>query len=50
MPVFSIETPDKRTIDIEAADQAAAIAGAQDWVSKNPLKKAEGPGLAGRLD
>lgn len=50
MPVFSIETPDKRTLDIEAADQAAAIAGAQDWVSKNPLKKAEGPGLAGRLD
>jgi len=46
MPVFSIETPDKRTIDIEAADQAAAIAGAQDWVSQNPIK----PGVAGRLD
>jgi len=36
MGVFTIQTPDGRTIDIEAADQNAAIAGARDWVSKNP--------------
>lgn len=50
MPIFSIKTPDGRTLDIEAGSQEAAVAGAQDWVSKNPLKKAEGPGVSGYLD
>lgn len=36
MPTFTIETPDGRKLDIEAGDERGAIAGAQDWVSKNP--------------
>ena len=50
MPVFTIQTPDGRTLDIEAGTQDAAIAGAQDWVSKNPAPKVEGPGVSGYLD
>jgi hypothetical protein len=36
MPVFSIELPDKRVVDIEAADQATAVRGAQEWHQANP--------------
>lgn len=35
MPVFSIEIPDGRTVDIEAADQGTALAGARQWYSEN---------------
>jgi hypothetical protein len=35
MPVFSIELPDKRVIDIEASDQATAVRGAQEWHQAN---------------
>ena len=36
MPDFEIETPDGRTITIEAADEATALRGAQEWVAANP--------------
>ena len=35
MPVFSIEVPDGRTLDIEAADQGTALAGARQWYADN---------------
>jgi hypothetical protein len=38
MPTFTVETPDGRKLDIEADDERGAIAGAQDWVIKNPAK------------
>lgn len=38
MPTFTIETPDGRKLDIEADDEGGAVAGAQDWVAKNPAK------------
>jgi hypothetical protein len=31
MAVFSIQVPDGRTLDIEAADEATAMNGAQQW-------------------
>ena len=37
MPVFSIELPDKRVLDIEAGDQSTALRGAQEWHQSNPL-------------
>ena len=40
MGVYTIETP-SGTIDVEAADEAAAMAGAKDWHSKQP-----GPSVA----
>jgi hypothetical protein len=43
MPVFSIELPDKRVIDIEAGDQATALRGAKEWHAANP-KPAQGWG------
>lgn len=36
MRVFSIELPDKRVLDIEAADEATALRGAQEWHAANP--------------
>jgi hypothetical protein len=38
MAIFTIKTPDGRELDIEAADESTAVAGAKDWVSKNPKK------------
>ncbi len=35
MPVFTIETPTGQKLDIEAADEAAAIGGAQQWHAQN---------------
>jgi hypothetical protein len=35
MPIFSIELPDKRVLDIEADDEATAIGGAQEWHQSN---------------
>lgn len=37
MPVFKIQSPDGRTITLEAPDAQTAMTGAQDYVSKNPL-------------
>jgi hypothetical protein len=31
MPVFDIQLPDNRVLTVEAADQNAALAGAQEW-------------------
>lgn len=36
MAVFTIQAPDGRKIKIEAADQATAIRGAQEWTAANP--------------
>lgn len=44
MAVFQVELPDKRVLDIEAADQDTAIRGAQEWHAGNP----QGP--LGRLE
>lgn len=38
MSVFTIQTPDGRKLKIEAADQATAIRGAQEWTAANPVK------------
>lgn len=51
MAVYTIETPGGRHLDIEAADEAAALAGAQDWHSKNsgqiePAAPVEKPSIA----
>lgn len=35
MPVFDIETPGGKIVTIEAADEAAAMAGAQQWHAQN---------------
>ena len=43
MPVYDIELPDKRTISIEAADEATAVSGAQEWFTSNAAKPAEAP-------
>jgi hypothetical protein len=39
VPVFTIQAPDGRKIDIEAADEATALRGAQEWSQANPAKK-----------
>lgn len=36
MPEFEIGLPDGRILDIEAADEAAALRGAQEWFKANP--------------
>lgn len=38
MPVYEIETPDGRIVEIEAASAGAAAIGARDYVKKNPKK------------
>lgn len=51
---FDIELPDKRVVTIEAADEATAVRGAQEWSAANPLQtdvatdvaKSSGIGLA----
>lgn len=44
MPVFSIELPDKRVVDIEAGDQATAMRGAKEWEASNPKPQQQGWG------
>lgn len=39
MPTYTIGTPDGRELDIEAADEATAIRGAQEWAAANPNRK-----------
>jgi hypothetical protein len=46
MPIFTIETPSGRKLDIEAADEAAAIRGAQDWEGRQPKGALDGLGTA----
>ena len=36
MATYTIEAPDGRKITIEAADEATAIRGAQEWTAANP--------------
>lgn len=45
MAIFTIQSPDGREIDIEAADQATALQGAQTWAQQNPVKKPTSQGL-----
>jgi hypothetical protein len=35
MPIFTIQTPGGKTLDIDAADEATAIRGAQEWAANN---------------
>lgn len=47
MAVFTIQAPDGRKIKVEAADEATALRGAQEWTAVNPLsprKQTEGAG------
>lgn len=39
MPIFEIQTPDGRTLDIEAPDEGTALRGAQEWYKANPDPK-----------
>lgn len=39
MGVYSIELPNKKILDIEADDEAAALRGAQEWFAENPLSR-----------
>lgn len=48
MPVFTIETPTGRKVDIEAADEATAIRGAQEWDAQQ--SKAEAPAPSGAIE
>ena len=41
MPVFSIETPSGKILDIEAPDESTALRGAQEWHSTNAAPKNE---------
>lgn len=41
MSIFTIQTPDGRKLKIEAADEATAIKGAQEWTAANPPKPAQ---------
>jgi hypothetical protein len=47
MPVFTIQAPDGRKIKIEAADQATALRGAQEWARANPPKRKTATGAVG---
>jgi hypothetical protein len=49
MAVFTIEAPDGRQIDIEAADEATAVRGAQEWAAANPAAK-KIVGRPGKMD
>lgn len=44
MAVFTIQAPDGRKIKIQAADEATALRGAQEWAAANP-KQASGPAI-----
>lgn len=43
MPVYDIETPSGRVLTIEAADEATAMRGAQEWHAQQGAAKPEGP-------
>lgn len=43
MPIYTIGTPDGRKLKIEAADEATAIRGAQEWSASNPATPAPAP-------
>lgn len=46
MAVYTIQAPDGRKIKIEAADEATAIRGAQEWTAANP----KAVSLAGKVE
>lgn len=41
MPVYSIQVPDGRTLDIQANDEATALNGAKQWYASQPPKPAK---------
>jgi hypothetical protein len=51
MPVFTLQAPDGRKVRIEAADQATAMRGAQEWYASQgrakPARKARGGDVLG---
>lgn len=50
MPVFTLQAPDGRKVKIEAADQATAMRGAQEWyASTQPTKASAAKGLGKAL-
>lgn len=52
MSIFTIQTPDGRKLKIEAADQATAVKGAEEWVSQNPPANPQAsqlPGVVGQF-
>lgn len=48
MGIYTIQTPDGRKVKIEAADEATAIRGAQEWAKSSPVRPK--PKGAGTLD
>lgn len=51
MAVFTIQSPDGRKIKIEAADQATALRGAQEWAQANPATQVKKlAGAVGKMD
>jgi hypothetical protein len=42
MPKYTIQVPDGRKVTAEAPDEATALAGVQDWHSKNPIDESIG--------
>ena len=49
MPVYSIETPSGKVLDIEAATEGDAIRGAQEWQSQNAPKSDQSSALSNLL-
>jgi hypothetical protein len=43
MPIYTIETPNGKRLRIEAADEAAAMTGAQQWHSEQSAAAAHAP-------
>ncbi|RYH59243.1 MAG: hypothetical protein EON54_11260, partial [Alcaligenaceae bacterium] len=52
MPVFTIELPNGKLIDAEAANEAAALSGAQDWYKQQnpPTQTSVAPGTSLNID
>lgn len=46
MPIYTIETPNGRKLKIEAADEATALAGAEEWHAQNGTATPAAPALA----
>jgi hypothetical protein len=41
MPIFTIKTPSGHELDIDAADEATAMNGAQEWYAQNVTNKTD---------
>lgn len=46
MPIYEIETPSGRVLEIEANDEATAMRGAQEWSSQQKPRTSQGLGFA----